>query len=80
MEPQKQDTDKKIEEVQKRATKLIPGFYNLSYQERLQRLKLPTLAYRRAHGDMIEVYKMLAENGGIWSNTAMLIYQNQENK
>ena len=26
---------------------------------RLQRLKLPTLAYRRTHRDMIEVYKLL---------------------
>jgi len=43
-----------------RATK-IPclAFCNLTYKERLQRLKLPTLLYRRARGDMIEVYKIL---------------------
>ena len=29
------------------------------YKERLERLKLPTLAYRRTRGDMIEVYKLL---------------------
>ena len=34
-------------------------FHNLTYKERLQRLKLPTLVYRRARGDMIEVYKIL---------------------
>ena len=28
-------------------------------EERLKRLKLPTLAYRRTRGDMIEVYKLL---------------------
>ena len=32
---------------------------NIPYEERLQRLKLPTLAYRRTRGDMIEVYKLL---------------------
>ena len=42
-----------IENVQRRATKLIPGFKNLSYEERLRRLNLPTLAYHRLRGDMI---------------------------
>jgi hypothetical protein len=48
-----------IENVQRRATKLIPGFKDLDYSERLRRLKLPTLAYRRLRGDMIEMYKIL---------------------
>ena len=53
-----------IEDVQRRGSKLIPGFYNLSYPERLRRLKMPTLAYRRARGDMIEVWKMLSPKNG----------------
>lgn len=48
-----------IEGVQRRATKCLPGMKHLSYSERLQKLKLPTLAYRRVRGDMIEVYKMI---------------------
>ena len=32
---------------------------NLTYKDRLKRLKLPTLKYRRIRGDMIEVYKIL---------------------
>ena len=48
-----------IENVQRRATKMIPGMSNLSYPERLQALRLPTLSYRRARGDMIETYKLL---------------------
>ena len=48
-----------IENVQRRATKQLPGMKNIPYEERLQRLKLPTLAYRRTCGDMIEVYKLL---------------------
>ena len=46
-----------IENVQIRATKLIDGFGKLSYSERLEKLNLPTLAYRRLRGDMIETYK-----------------------
>ena len=47
-----------IEGVQRRATKQIPSLRQLSYSERLQKLKLPTLSYRRIRGDMIEVYKI----------------------
>ena len=49
-----------IENVQRRATKLIPSLKNLSYADRLRRLKLPSLTYRRTRGDMIETYKMLS--------------------
>ena len=48
-----------IENVQRRATKLIPGFKDMFYEERLKHLKLPTLAYRRTRGDMIEMFKIL---------------------
>jgi len=30
----------------------------MSYTDRLQRLNLPTLKYRRLHGNMIEVFKI----------------------
>ena len=42
-----------------RATKLIHGLKGLSYKQRLERLKLPTLKYRRLRGDMIEMFKMV---------------------
>jgi hypothetical protein len=35
-----------LENVQRRATKLIPGFKDMTYENRLRKLKLPTLAYR----------------------------------
>ena len=41
-----------LENVQRRATKLIPGYKELDYKERLIRLNLPTLSYRRLRGDM----------------------------
>ena len=46
-----------IENVQKRATKLVDGLGNIDYMERLKILDLPTLVYRRARGDMIEMFK-----------------------
>ena len=50
-----------IEGVQRRAIKMIPTLKNLAYPERLKKLKLPTLAYRRARGDMTEVYKIVTD-------------------
>ena len=47
-----------IENVQKRATKQIPGLKDLPYEDRLKELNLPTLAYRRIRGDLIETYKI----------------------
>ena len=57
--PYKQKYKDAIENVQRRATKQLPGMKNIPYEERLQRLKIPTLAYRRTRGDMIDVYKLL---------------------
>ena len=57
--PYKQKYKDAIENVQRRATKQLPSMKNIPYEERLQRLILPTLAYRRTRGDMIEVYKLL---------------------
>ena len=46
-----------IENVHRRATKQLHGMNNIPYVEK-QILKLPTLAYRRTRGDMIEVYQL----------------------
>ena len=39
---------------------MIPGIKILSYPECLQAVNLPTLAFLRLRGDMIEVYKYLS--------------------
>ena len=46
-----------LEKVQRRATKRVPSLAGLKYEERLRKLKLPTLIYRRIRGDLINVYK-----------------------
>ena len=51
-----------IENVLRRASKQIPELKNLEYPERLKKLNLPTMAYRRHRGDMIELYKIMNEH------------------
>ena len=48
---------RKIERVQRAATKLVPNLQDKDYQERLQALKLPSLEERRKRGDMIQLFK-----------------------
>ena len=50
---------KMIENVQIRATKLVDGLKNLEYADRLDKIGLPTLIYRRNRGDMIQLWKHL---------------------
>ena len=49
---------KQLEPVQRRAMKLVRGISQLSSNERLQALTLPTLQYRRKRSDMFTTYKL----------------------
>ena len=64
-----------LENVQRRATKLVPGLKGLSYPDRLRKLKLPTLAYRRARGDMIQMYKILTDNKDSYDKTLPIMFE-----
>ena len=48
-----------IENVQRRATKLVNSLKSYSYPEILKKLGLPTLEYRRERADLIQLYKIL---------------------
>ena len=49
----------KIENVQRKFTKHVKGLHDLSYENRFKKLKLPSIEYRQARGDMIEVFKIV---------------------
>ena len=46
-----------IENVQRRATRMVQGLQTLSYKERLKKLELQSLEYRRRRETMIEMFK-----------------------
>ena len=49
---------KAVEKVQRRATKLVKEIAELTYEERLEWLGLPSMKYRRLRGDMITVFNI----------------------
>ena len=48
-----------IENIQKRATKIVPELKGLPYEERLRNLNLHTLLYRRQRFDLIQIFKII---------------------
>ena len=50
---------KEIEKVQKRATKLVKSISHLPYGERLKKLSLTTLYYRRQRADVLQVFRII---------------------
>ena len=51
-----------LERVQKRATKMVYGYGDLSYKDRLSLLELPSLEERRVRRDLIEAFKLLKDS------------------
>ena len=47
------------ERVQWRATKMLATLQDLSYRQRLEKLKLKTLEYRRRRADLLETYQIM---------------------
>ena len=63
-----------IENVQRRATKLVSSISHLPYSEMLRALGLPSLDYRRERADVIQVYKILHDIDKV-DKTSFLHYQ-----
>ena len=57
-----------LERVQRRATKMIEGYQNVPYEERLSRLNLTTLETRRLRADLLEVYKIMTGKSRVNEN------------
>ncbi|XP_069183436.1 uncharacterized protein B0403.1-like [Procambarus clarkii] len=52
---------RKLEKMQRHATKRLSEQRNMSYEERLEALNMTKLEDRRKRGDMITTYKILTE-------------------
>ena len=52
-----------VEKIQKHATKLFPELKDMTYTERLKKLKLPSLAHtcRRRCSEMIQTFKIIED-------------------
>ena len=58
-----------IEKIQRRATRLVPSISHLSYEERLRKLDLPTLQFRRLRTDLLLLYKISHNLNTLNTNT-----------
>ena len=50
-----------LENVQRRATRLVKALQGKTYSERLRSLVLPSLQYRRLRNDMVQTYKIVRD-------------------
>ena len=63
--PYKQKDIDLIEQVQERATRMVPGLKGMTYDERLKKLGIIRLVERRFRGDMIETHKIMSGREGV---------------
>ena len=54
-----------LENVQRRATRLVKALQGKTYPERLKSLGLPSLQYRHLRNDMVQTYKIVRDIGNV---------------
>ncbi len=57
--PHKKKEIIRLERMQRIATKLVPEILNMTYEDRLREMELPTLEQRREGAHMITLYKLV---------------------
>ena len=57
--PYKKKHIRKLERLQRIATKMVPEMKEMTYEERLRAMDLPTLERRRERGDLIQIFKLM---------------------
>ena len=75
-QPELKSLCQEIENVQRRATKILSTLRDKTYPERLRILGLPSLEHRRRRGDMIDLYKYI--HGHYTANEPSFIVQEND--
>ena len=57
--PHKKKDIRKLERIQRAASKMVPEIKDLTYEERLMKMGLTTLTDRRERGDLITTYEIV---------------------
>src|SRR6218665_2443802 len=69
-----------LEQIQRRATKMIRGLGELTYEERLMRCGLTNLEKRRTSGDLIEAYKIMTGKEAISAHKIFKVSKENRNR
>lgn len=70
---------RKLERIQRATTKLAPELSELTCEERLSKLELPTLEQRRERGDLLTIYRIM-KNMEILDREDLLIWDTRNTR
>ena len=70
----------RLERVQRRFTRMVPGLRGLDYERRLERLKLMSLQERRNRSDQIEMFKISKGESAIPWNSFLRADSNERTR